>query len=314
MKRIFSLVFFTMFVILGYSQQDPQFSQSMFNIMMYNPGYVGSKNAICATAINRQQWVGLEGAPVSSVFTVNTPFRLFGANHGAGLHILNDEFGFEKNLSINMSYAYRTTAGPGRLGIGLGFGMINSSLDAEWIIPSGTSHTPASGDPSIPAGNESTFTMDFSAGIYYYTDDFYLGLSSTHINEAVIEYGPGINPFFSRHYYLTAGYTLYLNNPSFKVLPAVFIQSDGVMTQLNLGGILEYRNKVWGGLSYRFGSAVVGMAGIELFNGVNIGYSYDFSTTAISRHNSGTHEFMLKYCFDLGADRSPQRYRSIRIL
>jgi type IX secretion system PorP/SprF family membrane protein len=314
MKRIFILVFFTMFVITSHAQQDPQLSQSMFNTMMYNPGYVGSRNAICATAINRQQWMGLDGAPITSVFSVNSPFSLFGTDHGAGLHILNDEIGFETNLSINASYAYRMDAGQGKLGIGIGFGMINSSLDAEWFIPSSDSHTPATGDPSIPAGDESVMTMDFSAGLYYYTEELYLGFSSTHVNQPVIEYTPTATPFLKRQYYLTAGYTLFLENPAYSVLPAMFIQSDGVMTQLNLGGIFEYQNKVWGGLFYRFGSAVVGMAGLELFNGLNIGYSYDFSTTVMSSHSKGTHEFMLRYCFDLGLDRSPQKYRSIRIL
>ena len=282
--------------------------------MIYNPGYVGSKNAVCATAMNRQQWMGFEGAPVSSVFTVNSPFSLFGTDHGAGLHILNDEIGFETNLSINLSYAFRMDAGPGKLGIGLGFGMINSSLDAEWFIPAGDAHTPASGDSSIPAGNESALTPDFSAGLFYYTEDIYIGFSATHINESSIEYSPTATPFLSRHYYLTAGYNLAMKNPSFSALPSLLIQSDGVMTQLNLGGIIDYEEKIWGGLFYRLGSAVVGMAGIELFNGINIGYSYDFSTTVISSHNKGTHEVMLRYCFDLDLDRSAQKYRSIRIL
>lgn len=314
MKRVFILLFVSLYVVSVHAQQDPQFSQSMFNMMMYNPGYVGSKNAICATALNRQQWIGLDGAPVSSVFAASSPFRLFGASHGAGLHILSDEIGFETNLSINAAYAYRMNVWEGSLGIGLGFGLINSSLEAEWFIPSGSSHTPASGDPSIPAGNESALTMDFSAGIYYNTEDLYVGFSSTHINEPGVEYTPDARPFLSRHYYLTAGYNIYLKNPSYNARPTLFIQSDGVMTQLSLGGIIEYQNKIWGGIYYRFGSALIGMAGMELFNGVNIGYSYDFSTTAISSHNKGTHEFMLSYCFDLGMDRSPQRYRSIRIL
>lgn len=314
MKRTVKVILLNLMVILGHAQQDPQFSQSMFNIMMYNPGYVGSRNAVCATAMNRQQWMGFEGAPVSSLFSVSSPFRLLGRKHGAGLHILNDEIGFETNLGINASYAYRINVGQGELGIGAGFGMINSSLDAEWFIPAGDSYTPASGDPSIPAGNETTLTMDFSAGVFYHTDNMYIGISSTHINEPSIEYTPAANPFLSRHYYLTAGYTIYFSNPSFSALPALFIQSDGVMTQLNLGTLVQYENKVWAGISYRFGSAIVGIAGIELFNGLNIGYSYDFSVTAISGHNKGTHEFMLGYCLDLGIDRRPQRYRSIRIL
>ena len=314
MKRTFILISFTLQLIMGNAQQDPQFSQSMFNIMMYNPGYVGSKNAICATAINRQQWMGFEGAPVSSVFTVNSPFRLFGADHGAGLHILNDQIGFENNLSINMSYAYRMDAGQGKLNFGLGFGMINSTLDADWYVPSGGSYTPASADPSIPAGNETVLAMDFSAGLFYYTDDVYFGISATHLNEPVREYSSTATPFLSRHYYITAGYSLYANNPAYRFLPALVVHSDLVMTQLNIGALLEYNQRVWGGIYYRAGSAIVGIAGLELFNGINIGYSYDFSTTSLSNHTSGTHEFMLRYSFDLEMDRRPRSYRSVRIL
>ncbi len=314
MKRILCLVFFACSVTSGNAQQDPQFSQNMFNIMMFNPGSVGSKNAICATLINRQQWMGFEGAPVTTVFNANTPFSLFGADHGAGLHILNDEIGFETNLSINASYAYRMNAWDGKLGIGVGFGIINSSLDAEWVIPSDEGYTPATGDPSIPVGNESAITLDFSAGLFYYTDELYVGFSATHIGQPVVEYNPTATPFLKRHYYLTAGYGISLTNPSYKLLPAVHMQTDGVITQLNMGSLIEYNNRLWGGVFYRFGSAVVGIAGLELFNGINIGYSYDFSTTAIMGHNRGTHEFMIRYCFDLVTDRTPQRYRSIRIL
>ncbi len=278
--------------------------------MMYNPGYVGSKNAICATAINRQQWMDLEGAPVSSVFSANSPFRLLGADHGAGVHILSDEIGFETNLSFNLSYAYRMDAGAGKLGLGFGFGMINSSLEAEWIIPGGST----TGDQSIPAGNENTFTTDFSAGLFYYTDDYYVGISSTHLNQSTIEYNLQATPFLRRQYYLTSGYSLSLRNPDYSFLPALNIHSDGVITQFNLGAILDYDNKIWGGLSYRVGSSIVGIAGIKIFGDIHIGYSHDFSVTGIRKHNKGTHELMLRYCFDLGTDRGPQRYRSIRIL
>ncbi len=309
MKRIISQVFVTSMVLMCHAQQDPYFSQSMFNIMMYNPGYAGSRDAICASAINRQQWMGLEGAPVTSLFAVNSPFRILGADHGAGLHILNDVIGFENNLSLNLSYAYRMNAGPGKLGIGLGFGIINSELDADWIFPSGSSSNPA-----IPVDEGSALTMDFSAGMIYYTEEFYLGFSSTHINKPLIEYNTTATHFLNRHYYLTAGYTIYFENPAFKAHPALLIHTDGAMMQLNLGGIIDYENKLWGGIFYRHESAVIFMAGFELFNNINIGYSFDLSTTAIRGHNKGTHEFMLGYCFELDMDRGMQRYRSIRIL
>jgi type IX secretion system PorP/SprF family membrane protein len=310
MKKIFWLVFFTLSVYPVLAQQDPQLSQNMYNIIMFNPGYAGSKNAICATAVNRQQWVDLEGSPVSSVFTATSPFRLLGADHGVGAYILNDQIGFETNLSFNLSYAYRMDAGAGKIGIGLGAGMINSSLDGEWVVPGGS---PA-GDPSIPSGNENTFTLDLSAGLFYYTDKLYFGISSTHINEPAVEYNMQAAPFLGRQYYLTAGYSLDLSNRLYRFLPTLTVHSDGVMTQFYFGGMIDYDSRLWGGLSYRHGSAIVGMAGIRIFGDIHVGYSHDFSTTGLRKYSKGTHEFMLRYCFDLGTDSGPRRYKSIRIL
>jgi hypothetical protein len=117
-------------------------------------------------------------------------------------------------------------AGNGKLGIGLGFGMINSSLEADWVSPDGN---PA-GDPSIPERAESIFTLDFSAGLFYYTEDLYLGFSTTHINAIPQLSIPLVRhqPFLRRHYYLTSGYGITARNPSTRLLPAVHIQSDGV--------------------------------------------------------------------------------------
>ncbi len=296
------------------SQQDPLFSQNMFNKVMINPGAAGSADMICATVVNRQQWVGFEGTPVTSAFSLSSPFRLFGKNHGAGLFILNDQAGFETNLGINLAYAYRAYVGAGTLGIGIYGGVINSSLQATWNIPSTEFHTPAGADPSIPIGNESTLSFDLGFGLYYYTDKLYIGLSTTHLNEPEINYSVSSNTFFSRYYYAMAGYNLALKNPDFEFQPGLFIQSDGVMTNVDFSGIMAYKNKYWAGISYRLGSAIIGMIGFEIFSGIRVSYSYDFSTTSIQRHSNGSHEFVINYCFNLFADRRPQQYRSIRIL
>lgn len=312
-KLIICLGFF-MTVSICPAQQDPQFSQNMYNIMMFNPGYAGSKDAICATALNRQQWAGFDNAPVTSAFAINSPFRLFGAEHGAGLHILNDQAGFQNNLGISLTYAYRTDAGPGKIGVGASFGLINNSLDAEWEVPQSDHHTHPSSDPSIPAGNESILIPDFSFGIYYNTDHLYFGLSATHITEPVMEYSGSATSFLSRHYYMTAGYSFALGNPDLELTPSVMVLSDGSISQVSAGGQIIYDDKLWGGLYYRSGSAVVGMAGLEIFNGIQLGYSYDFATSSLNRHSKGSHEFVLRYCFSLSIDRTTSSHKSIRIL
>jgi type IX secretion system PorP/SprF family membrane protein len=314
MRILAAFLVFLFLVSPAFPQQDPQFSQNMFNKIMVNPGSAGSNEMICVTAVNRQQWVGFDGAPVTSAFSISSPFKLFGKNHGIGLFVLNDQVGFETNLGINLAYAYRTYLGSGTLGIGIYGGLINSSLKATWNIPATDFHTPPGSDPSIPAGDESALSFDLGFGVYYSTENLYVGVSSTHINEPQIDYTATANPFFSRYYYAMAGYSLEMKNPAFEFQPVVFIQTDGVLTQMDLSGIMMYNKKYWAGLSYRMGSAFVGLVGFEIFSGIKVGYSYDFATTAIQKYSKGSHEFVVNYCFSLSVDRSPKKYRSIRIL
>jgi len=141
-------------------QQDPQISQIMFNQMSINPGYAGSNDMICFAALNRQSWVGFVGAPNTTLFHVNAPFNLFGINSGAGLSLMNDQAGFNDNMSINFSYAYKIDIASGKLGIGMGLGILNKTLEPNWTIPTSDYHTPASGDPLIPENNESYLAFD----------------------------------------------------------------------------------------------------------------------------------------------------------
>jgi type IX secretion system PorP/SprF family membrane protein len=118
----------------------------------------------------------------------------------------------------------------------------------------------------------------------------------------------------ARHYYATAGYILQLPNPALELLPSFFALSDGRTIQFSATSLIRYNKKAWAGVSYRPGDAVVGIAGIELFNGIRVGYAYDFPTSDIRKNTSGSHEFMVNYCFSLSMGKSPMRYKSIRFL
>ena len=311
-KLIFASLVMIITLDMG-AQQDPQFSQYMFNQMAINPGYAGSNDMICATLLNRQQWVGFNGAPSSTVFHVNAAVKPFGVSSGVGLFIMNDQAGFLKNLNISASYSYRLDLGPGKLGIGLNLGMYNQSLEPDWFIPVSDNHTDVNGDPLIPANNESIFVFDMGFGLFYKTDELYVGLSSTHLNEPKFKYSEG-TPFLKRHYYFTAGYNFQLPNPLFEILPSIQILSDGATSEITLNANTLYNKKFWGGVSYKVGSAIVGMLGIQLFNGIQLGYAYEFPTSDIIQGTTGSHEFLVNYCFSLGLERSPRRYKSIRFL
>jgi len=285
----------------------------MYNTLTYNPGVAGTSGLICATAITRQQWVGFEGAPSTTLFNVSAPVTLFRIKSGVGLVVESDNIGFDKDINLSAVYSYLIDIGQGKLGIGLNAGMLNKTLDPVWEIPSGDTHTPASGDPLIPENKESYVAFDAGLGLFYKADKYYAALSVTHINQPKIKFSKGL-PYISRHYYFTAGYNLQLPNPSLELLPSVFALSDGKVAQFTATSILRYNKKVWGGVSYRVGDALIGIVGVELFNGIRIGYAYDFPMTDIRKSTSGSHEFMVNYCFDLSLGKSPMRYKSIRFL
>ena len=314
MKRLF--IAFLLFVFVGYnvlSQQDPLSSQYMFNTMTYNPGIAGTSGMICATALNRQQWVGFEGAPTTTLFNISAPVSLFKRKHGVGVVIESDNIGFDKDIDLSAVYSYLVDLNIGKLGIGINLGMLNKTLEPNWKIPSGDGFIPPDQDPLIPVNKESFVAFDAGVGVYLKADKYYGSLSITHLNQPKIKFTKG-EPYVSRHYYLTAGYTLQLPNPSLELLPSFFVYSDGKVAQFNVTSLLRYNKKVWGGVSYRSGDALIGLVGVELYNGIRIGYSYDFPMSDIRKSTNGSHEFMVNYCFDMSFGKSPMRYKSIRFL
>ncbi len=314
--RVFgNLVFVTAVSVLlvsnTYGQQDPQFSQILFNPLSINPGYAGSLNNMINTgAINRIQWAGFgEGAPVTTAFGINAPISPFGFNSGIGLSILNDQYGFNNDLGINLAYAarFKFKLINGDLGVGIGAGFVNNKLDPKWNYPLGGT------DEAIPDKKESAINFDLSAGLYYNTEFMFFGFSALHLNEAKINKA-ALAAHYTRQYYLTGGYIVNFPNPTWQFEPSVIVHSDLKTSKLSLNAIVRYNKKFWGGVSYRIGEAVTGLVGFELFNGIKFGYAYEFSTSKISKYNDGSHEFYLGYNFLLKKEKPPQQYKSLRFL
>jgi type IX secretion system PorP/SprF family membrane protein len=285
----------------------------MFNILTYNPGIAGTSGMICATALNRQQWLGFTGAPRTTIFNISAPVSPFRIKSGVGLVIESDNIGFDKDINLSAAYSYLLDLNIGKLGLGVNLGMINKAIDPNWKIPNGDGFTPPDQDPLIPVTKESFVAFDAGIGAFLKADKYYVSLSITHLNQPKIKYTK-TSTYISRHYYLTAGYTLQLPNPSLELLPSVFAYSDGKIAQFNITSLIRYNKKVWGGVSYRAGDALIGIVGFELYNGIRIGYSYDFTLSDMRKSSTGSHEFMVNYCFDMNLGKSPMRYKSIRFL
>ncbi len=312
------LILLIVFCGKAYSQQEPQFSHNMFNNMGVNPGLAGLRNAICATALARQQWVGfrdIEGnrvAPETYSLNVDAPVRFL--RGGLALGFMQDQLGFENNVSVNLSYAYHLELGMGRMGIGLRAGFLDKQIDfSNFNPPDGN----VGGDPALSGGDENHIFFDFSLGAFYMMDDeLWAGLSVSQLRQATGQIGDQTQYSLRRHIYATGGYNFLLPaNPSYVVSPSVFVKTDLASVQFDVNTLVTYNNRFYTGVSYRPQDAVVIMLGVTL-DQISIGYSYDITTSALGSmgRSYGSHEILLQYCFDLDFDRIQQIQRNIRFL
>jgi len=312
MKKLAVIIIFTIISLNLMAQQDPKFSQNMFLAPVYNPGAVGSGDRICLAAAFRNQWTGLPDAPIVTTFSAHMPLRFLGRTHGVGLNLMNDNLAFNNDFLFSASYAFRIDLGTGNLGIGTSLGVANQSLTPDFY---GADVIDPEGDPFIPNNGGSVFGFDMGLGAFYNTDNLYVGVSTTHLNQTSFNYPEDIaETKLIRHFYLLAGYNIQLTNPMFEIMPSVMVQTDTRSNQIYLNTNLRYNKRFWGGVSYSVGGAITALFGIELLNGIMVGYSYDFELSPLLKYNSGSHEVTVRYCFDLSIDKSPQKYESIRFL
>lgn len=330
MRKLYYLLFIAVIASsASYGQQDAQFTQNMFNRFAVNPGVAGSNEAICGTLIGRQQNIGFEGHPQTNSFSAEGAFNdpWLGLSHGAGLTVWQDKLGAENTFSATLSYAYRQSlfGGVGELGIGVNGGILNKSINSTWVSPEGD----GTEDPAIPDAGTSDLTFDLGFGVYYHTENLYVGLSSTHLVPGSIEATGSVgNPNvgfkeweqdfdLTRHYYIMAGYNYRLeNNPDFELQPSVFVKSDAASTQLDLNCNLLWKQTFWGGLSYRVQDAAAVLLGMHIAQvpGLSAGIAYDITTSELARHSSGSAELMIKYCHKISTEPKMEKYHSVRFL
>jgi type IX secretion system PorP/SprF family membrane protein len=316
MKKIFSFLYLLIIVKLAaFSQQDPQFTNNMFYKLGVNPGFAGAEGTISGIILNRYQWDGFEGAPKTLIFSADAAINAFGSPGGIGLNVVSDELGFEKNTQINVNYAYSKTLRIGKLGIGLSLGLYNKSINGEWEVPEDNLgiYTQPSSDPAIPQGEVSQMALDAGLGLYLSSNQYFIGASVTHINQASIKFSDLASTFLVRHYYLMGGYNIKLSDPLFELRPSFLFKTDLASWQLDLNTNIVFNERFWGGITYRVQDAIALLMGMEMENGLRFGYSFDLVTSALSRYGYGSHEIFVSYSLDLERNRN-QKYKSIRFL
>lgn len=289
--KLFS--FAIMFVsMVSFAQQDAQFTQYMYNTININPAYAGSRGALSVFGLYRTQWVGLDGAPKTMSFSVNSPIN--NSNIGVGVSVINDKIGpvNENNISADLSYTIQTSADT-KLSFGIKGTANLFNLDVNKLNPE------TQGDQQFQ-DFDNKFSPNVGAGIYWHSDKGYLGLSVPNFIETnryndndVVIYKDKIN------YYFMAGYVFNLDKYEYiKFKPAMLTKMvEGAPLQVDVSANFMFIEKIVVGVAYRWSASVSAMAGFQVSDGLYIGYGYDRETTNLSNYNSGSHEVFLRYEF-----------------
>ena len=186
--------------------------------------------------------------------------------------------------------------------------MMQIGFDEEWITPDGQL------DSSLPPTGSSATVPDIGLGLYFTSENYYLGLSVTHLVpfEADFDGVATFNP--ARHYYVAAGYD-YDIDEQFSIRPSYYMKTDGVIFQMDFNVNAFYQQKHWAGFSYRIEDAIAFLVGFEITDNLTLGYAYDVVTSKLASETTGGHELMLRYSFDLDIIGKPDtRYKNVRFL
>lgn len=283
------LIAFLMLSEVIYSQQDPQYTQYMYNTMSVNPAYVGSRGHTTIAVLGRTQWVGLDGAPDSQTLSYDTPLGYSGV--GLGVNLTNDRIGpsNEIYLDANISYTVRTSD-EGNLAFGLKLG--GRHLNIDW----------SKGIHQRPDGNLSTnvskFLPTIGAGVYFYKEKWYVGLAVPNILKSD-HYDDTLNggdiAEERLHFFLIAGYVFNLRE-NIKFKPAALVKAvNGAPLSIDVSGNFLFNEKFTAGLAWRWDDSLSALLGFQAKRSLYIGFAYDLTTSNYSNYNSGTYELMLRY-------------------
>jgi type IX secretion system PorP/SprF family membrane protein len=283
------------------AQQDPQYTQYMYNMNVINPAYAGSKENLSFALLYRKQWVDIEDSPSTGTFSGSTPV---GKNVGLGLSAINDQVGPVKETNIYADFSYTLhLGGQHKLALGIKAGATFQKVGLLDDINNGTLPDPT--DDAFSSNTSNTY-FNVGAGAFYYTDNYYVGFSvpnmikSTHLDVSGINYGSEVS-----HYFLTGGYVFTLND-NLKMKPSFMLKSAfDVDPSLDASLNFLFFDKFEIGATYRLDDSFGGMVNYAITPNLKIGYAYDHIISDLNVTTSASHEIML--LFDLNFPKKVSR-------
>jgi type IX secretion system PorP/SprF family membrane protein len=290
----------------GYAQQDPLFTQYMNNPGLINPAYAGSRGVSNVNGIFRKQWLGQEWSPTTTSLSISAPYSRY--DIGVGFTFIDDQIGPLHQTGLYFDYAKFITFSQGRnLSLGLKGGFNSYDIDLANLVM----HQE---DPYIAAQpNRKAFLPNFGLGLFYFANNYYVGVSIPKIVRNSIKDSENTLVVLGkeeRHYYLTAGRLFVIDQPVWKIKASMMSRFvNGAPASLELSATAIVYDRVWFGMTYRFGDAVAVHVRGQVNNHLQIGYSFDLNNSRLRAYNSGSHEIFISYDFSIqGAKIYSPRY------
>jgi type IX secretion system PorP/SprF family membrane protein len=304
MKKLFLLALLVIAITKTKAQQDPQYTQYMYNMSVINPAYAGSKETVSGGVLYRQQWVGIEDAPTTGTFFMHSPV---GRNVGLGLSIISDKIGpvEENNFYADFSYTLNL-GGEHKLAFGLKAGATMHKIDFTGI-PATLPQT----DPIFESSNPNTTFLNLGTGLFYYTNKYYVAFSvpnmlkSKYLDYNGRQYGTDV-----LHYFLTGGYVFDIN-PNLKFKPFAMIKTSiNAPVSFDLSTNFMLNDKFEMGATYRLEDSFGAMINVAVSPTLRIGYAYDRVVSDIGVISPSSHEVILLYDlnFPKKVSRSPRYF------
>ncbi len=302
MKKILIVLLLSFFSLVELSaQQDPQYTQYMYNMNVLNPAYAGSRGNLTINALGRTQWVGIDGAPNTATFSIHSPLN--NDKLGLGFSVIYDEIGPVKETNVygDFSYSIRTSV-EGKLAFGIKAGATFQDLGLVSLLALDQNDV-------LLEDNVNNVFPNVGAGLLYYTEKFYAGLSVPNLLESdhfEKENGVITRASEKMHYFGTLGYVFDLSE-SVKLKPSTMVKAAiGAPVSIDLSANVLFNEKVEFGLSHRLDDSISGMIGFNVNPDFRVGYAYDYTLSNLGDYNSGSHELMLLYDFSRKKIKSPR--------
>ena len=281
---------------LAQAQQDPQFTQYMFNTLYYNPGFAGVEGVTKLTALHRSQWLGYAptfddgGAPTTQILTFSAP--IFKLNSGFGAYVSNDRQGPLNSLETQVSYAYHLGIKESKLSFGVRVGAYSQTINY------GLYRFTDPNDPLLKdkTGKESQVRPDFAVGAFFRKEKYYAGIGASHLTKAKFDFGTSARNALQNHVYITGGY-FYDLSFDLRFQFSTLVKSDFNKTTFDLGGIAYLKDTMWGGLSFRQSEAAILLLGYSFMKdkSLRLGYALDYVVKDQQAKQPTSHELMLSY-------------------